>query len=167
MALVRKVCGLQPETGGVMPLAVRLSSVQRHAFADFRVTVSDQAIEEMRTYRLQRLPNETGGVLLGTYDLSRRIVHVVAALPAPPDSRQSPTYFIRGARHLKPLVEGISARSAGVISYIGEWHSHPDHAEVAPSDDDEEVFGHLKTHLDPTGTPYVMAIVGRRRPGSG
>jgi integrative and conjugative element protein (TIGR02256 family) len=155
-----KVWRLQPETGGVIPLAVRLSSVRRHAFADFRATMSDQAIEEMRAYRLERLPNETGGVLLGTYDLSRRIVHVVAALPAPADSRQSPTYFIRGAKHLKPLVEGISARSAGVISYVGEWHSHPDHAEVAPSDDDEEVFDHLRTHLDPAGTPYVMAICG-------
>lgn len=155
-----QVWRLQPDSGAVIPLGLRLRPVRRHAFADFRVTISEEVLEAMQAFREQRLPNETGGVLLGTYDLSRRIVHIVAALPAPPDSRQSPTYFIRGAKHLKPLVEGISARSAGVINYVGEWHSHPDHAEVAPSGDDEEVYDFLKTHLDPTGTPYVMAICG-------
>jgi hypothetical protein len=68
--------------------------------------------------------------------------------------------IIRGAKHLKPLVEGIEARSAGSIVYVGEWHSHPDGAKVEPSDDDEVVFKHLETHLDPTGAPYVMAICG-------
>lgn len=158
-----QVWRLQPESGAVIPLGLRLRSVRRHAFAGFRVTMSEDVIEAMQRYRKQRLPNETGGVLLGTFDLSRRIVHVVAALPAPPDSRQSPTYFIRGARHLKPLVEGISRRSAGMIGYVGEWHSHPDDAKVEPSDEDEEVYDYLKANLDPTGTPYVMAICGAPR----
>lgn len=158
-----RVWRLQRENGAIVPLNLRLSPARRHAFDDFRVTISEDVIEAMRAFRQERLPNETGGVLLGSFDLSRRIVHVVAALPAPSDSRQSPTYFIRGAKHLKPLVEGISARSAGVIGYVGEWHSHPDGAKVEPSPDDEDVYDYLKTHLDATGTPYVMAICGASR----
>jgi len=151
---------LDAGSGAVTPMELNLTAVRRHEFDDFRVTVSEAVIETMRRLREQRAPNETGGVLLGSFDLSRRVLHVVAALPAPPDSRQSPTYFVRGAKHLKPLVEGIEARSAGSIIYVGEWHSHPDGAKVEPSDDDEVVFKHLETHLDPTGAPYVMAICG-------
>jgi integrative and conjugative element protein (TIGR02256 family) len=102
-------------------------------------------------------------VLLGTFDLSRSVLHIVAALPAPPDSRQSPTFFIRGAKELRPLIDGINRRSAGVLNYVGEWHSHPKGAKARPSDDDEEVYAHLKTHLHATGAPYVMAIYGERQ----
>lgn len=151
---------LNAGSGAVTPMELNLTPVRRHKFDDFRVTVSEAVIGAMRRLREQRAPNETGGVLLGSFDLSRRVLHVVAALPAPPDSRQSPTYFIRGAKYLKPIVEGIETRSAGSIVYVGEWHSHPDGAKVEPSGDDELVFKHLETHLDPTGAPYVMAICG-------
>jgi len=107
------------------------------------------------------LPNETGGVLIGSFDTVRAVVHIVSALPAPEDSRQAPTYFIRGSKDLKPLVDRIVLRSAGTLCYVGEWHSHPDGAAAKPSDDDEVVFGHLVAHLGPTGTPFVMAICGR------
>lgn len=157
-----RIWRLSPGTGGILPMHIALAGVHRHAFDGFRVSVSDHVIETMRGLREAAAPNETGGVLLGSFDLSRAIVHIVAALPAPEDSRQTPTYFIRGAKELKPLVEGFNRRSAGVIDYVGEWHSHPKGAKARPSDDDEEVFAHLRTHLHVTGTPYVMAICGAR-----
>jgi integrative and conjugative element protein (TIGR02256 family) len=84
-------------------------------------------------------------------------------LPAPPDSCQSPTYFVRGKKYLKPIVDEIGRRSAGAITYLGEWHSHPDGAIVGPSDDDENVFAYLKSHLDPPESPYLMVICGKRQ----
>jgi len=77
-----------------------------------------------------------------------------------PDSRQSPTYFERGAKDLKPQVDAIHLRSAGTIQYVGEWHSHPKGASARPSGDDEEVFAYLQSHLEPTGSPYAMFICG-------
>lgn len=151
---------LSPVTGCVVPVRLNLASVSRYKFDGFSVTVSQAAVETMRALRQAADPDETGGVLLGSFDLSRSVLHVLAALPAPPDSRQSPTYFIRGAKELKPLVDAINCRSVGTIGYVGEWHSHPNGAKARPSDDDEEVFAHLKDNLDATGAPYVMSICG-------
>lgn len=151
---------LNPATGGVIPMAVVLAGVSRHALGDFRVSFSLAAVAAMRALRKKAAPNETGGVLLGSYDLSRSMLHILDALPAPPDSRQTPTYFVRGAKDLKPRVDRINLRSAGTIHYVGEWHSHPEGAAARPSDDDEDVFAHLVSHLAATGAPYVMTICG-------
>lgn len=148
-------------TGAVIPAQVPLAGVHRHQFDGWRVTLTYDVIGKMQALRHNALPNETGGVLIGSFDTVRAVVHIVSALPAPEDSRQAPTYFIRGFKDLKPLVDGIALRSAGTLCYVGEWHSHPDGAAARPSDDDEIVFGHLVAHLGPTGTPFVMAICGR------
>lgn len=151
---------LDPDGGAVNRVPLALPNVRRFAFDHFRATVSDETLATMRELRRRAAPNETGGVLVGTFDLSRAVVHVVAALPAPPDSRQAPTYFVRGAKDLKPAVDRLASRSAGALHYLGEWHSHPDRAAARPSADDEDVFRYLQRHLDPAGYPYVMAICG-------
>ncbi|MNN25246.1 hypothetical protein D3C81_1387110 [compost metagenome] len=135
-------------------------SVSRFASDEMQVAVSDDAVQTMRLLRQQAGAIETGGVLLGTYDNVRNTAHIVAALPAPPDSKQTPTYFIRGIKDLKPRIERLSEVSAGRLQYIGEWHSHTGRVPARPSNDDEIVFAHLKDYIGPVGSPYVMAICG-------
>lgn len=155
-----RVWRLAPETGALIPVELVLSEVQRIELNGSSVSVSDAVLETIRQYRHGHLPNETGGVLLGSFDLARSIVHILAALPAPPDSAQSPTYFIRGAKDLKPQVDAFQGGSAGMVNYVGEWHSHTNSVPPRPSSDDETVFAHLKEHLGSTGAPYVMLICG-------
>ena len=151
---------LDAVSGGVKPVSIPLCAVQRFHTDHMRLSVSKLVLDMVRSLRERAAPNETGGVLLGTYDLVRGVVHVLAALPAPPDSRQSPTYFIRGKKDLQPEVERLGAMTAGRLQYVGEWHSHPDHAAARPSGDDEQVFGHLQAPLEPTGAPFAMMITG-------
>ncbi|WP_313057286.1 Mov34/MPN/PAD-1 family protein [Stutzerimonas nitrititolerans] len=157
-----RVWRLEPDSGSVDVVVIAVHKVSRFQTGDARLAVSDEVVQTMRMHRAQAGPNETGGVLLGTFDLVRNVVHIVAALPAPPDSKQAPTYFIRGIKDLKPLIEQLGEASAGRLHYIGEWHSHPAGAPARPSDDDENVFAHLKAHIGPVGSPYVMAICGER-----
>lgn len=147
-------------TGAITPVAIDLASAFRHSIGDWRFTVSHAALQSMRRLRADALPNESGGILIGSFDLSRRVAHVVAALPAPPDSVQMPTYFIRGSKDLRPVVDRLAVTSAGVIRYLGEWHSHPDRSRAAPSSDDEAVDAYLAKHLGPTGEPHLIAICG-------
>lgn len=159
-ASTASVWRLSPASGAIEPVSLGLYPVRRIATDQIRVTVSHLVLDDVRALRKAALPDETGGVLLGTYDVVRGVVHVLAALTAPPDSRQAPTYFIRGARDLQPLVEQFAAATAGRLHYVGEWHSHPDQAAARPSADDEKVFGHLRSHLEPTGSPFAMMICG-------
>lgn len=147
-------------SGAVDSVDIPVHPVTRLVSAKIRVTITHAAIQTMRQLRHQFGKNETGGVLLGSFNLERNVLHIVAALPAPPDSKRSPTYFIRGMKNLKPLIEDIAEASAGRLHYVGEWHSHPAGASVKPSNDDKEVFSHLRCHMEPVGSPYVMTICG-------
>ncbi|MGU3345365.1 Mov34/MPN/PAD-1 family protein [Pseudomonas monsensis] len=153
---------LDTQSGAVLPVALHVHNTHRFSSETMRVSLSQNVVDTIRGLRTQAGNNETGGVLVGTFDLVRNIMHVVHALPAPPDSRQAPTYFIRGIRELKPCIENLAEASAGRLHYIGEWHSHPDRVPARPSQDDEGVYAHLHNHLDPVGSPYVMAICGQR-----
>jgi len=151
---------LDPATAAVLPVPLSLAETHRCQFEGWRVTITYDVVDRIGVLRREATPDETGGVLIGSFDAARWVVHIVAALPAPVDSKQAPTYFVRGSKELKTVVDNIALHSAGTLGYIGEWHSHPDGIAVRPSGDDEAVFGYLETHLGPTGTPYVMAICG-------
>ena len=61
----------------------------------------------MRLFRRHRLPNETGGVLLGEVDNVRRVVYVAAVLPSPADSIEWPTAYVRGAKGLRERINEV------------------------------------------------------------
>ena len=107
-------------------------------------------------------PNETGGVLVGSFDLQNRIVYIVDTVPSPPDSEEWPTLYIRGCQGLKKSLDDIYEVTNGMLEYIGEWHSHPDMSPTSPSDDDLQVFSWLTGLMDSDGLPALMMIVGQR-----
>ena len=117
-------------------------------------------INKVYKARAEKLPNETGGVLVGTYDMQRKIVYVVDCLPSPPDSEEWPTVYIRGCQGLSSQVEEINQITAGQLEYIGEWHSHPPGCSVDPSQADRQVFDWLSNLMKVDGLPPLMLIVG-------
>jgi hypothetical protein len=87
-------------------------------------------------------------------------MHVTGTVPAPRDSCHAPAFFIRGAEGLRERVDALRKKTAGMLSYIGEWHSHPVGAATRPSAEDEKLFFHLEEKLGPVSRPYCMAIAG-------
>lgn len=112
--------------------------------------------------RQRSLPAETGGILLGYYDLNVHELVLVTALPAPPDSLATAGSFERGIEGLKAQVADAARRTAGVVQYVGEWHSHPPGVAAAPSHDDLYQLIHLALAMRDEGLPGVQLIVGER-----
>lgn len=110
--------------------------------------------------REAKLPNETGGVLIGSFDMQRKIIYVVDVLPSPPDSKEWPTVYIRGCHGLSDAVESVKRVTAGMLQYVGEWHSHPKGCSSRPSQDDRRAFSWLVEHMVTTGLAALMLIVG-------
>jgi integrative and conjugative element protein (TIGR02256 family) len=106
------------------------------------------------------LPNETGGVILGYIDQKLHTIYVVDVLQAPPDSESSPAAFIRGVEGLAATMEEIARRTARVVGYIGEWHSHPEFMSAYPSATDRGLIATLASTLALDGQPALMMIVG-------
>ena len=92
--------------------------------------------------------------------MARKIVYVVDCLPSPADSKEWPTFYIRGCRELKSKVKKIEKITDTQVTYIGEWHSHPPGCEVNPSQADRKLFGWLSDFMKPNGLPPLMLIVG-------
>jgi integrative and conjugative element protein (TIGR02256 family) len=115
---------------------------------------------KIRTMRQEGLPGETGGVLLGYFDLKNSRVYVVDALPAPPDSYRSKSEFARGVEGLEVKVQAAKSRTGNIVDYIGEWHSHPRGVRAIPSGLDIRLLVHLAVMLRQDGLPALMLIVG-------
>ena len=120
--------------------------------------------EEIRTrvrrLRADALPRETGGVLIGFVDQIDRVIQLVDALPAPADSVEAPGAFERGLTGVAADLANIGDRTAGIVGYIGEWHSHPDGVASSPSRADYSQLIFLAHHLRDEGLPALILIVG-------
>ena len=126
---------------------------------DWTLCTDEGFIDKVQEARANKLPNETGGVLVGSYDMQRKIVYVVDCLLSPPDSEEWPTHYIRGCQGLRSQVEKIQEITENQLEYVGEWHSHPPNCSVKPSPDDRKVFEWISDHMIVDGLPPLMLIV--------
>jgi hypothetical protein len=127
---------------------------------DWAVLVSEPLMDTLLLRRGQALPKETGGALLGVVDTEAKSIHVCAALSAPSDSRGSPSAFERGVRGLADAIRFAGAETAGQLSYVGEWHTHPESTSALPSPKDLVQLADLARLLDMNGVPAAMLIAG-------
>ncbi|ESZ26593.1 ThiF family adenylyltransferase [Mesorhizobium sp. L2C067A000] len=134
--------------------------VHRLQFAPWTVTYDDGVMEELSRLRANKLPDETGGVLLGIADMLRKSIHVSHAMPQPVDSRGSVNGFERGIVDVEGEVARLVERSMHQLRYIGEWHSHPRRSSVLPSGIDLGQLVWLRDELTVEGVPALMAIAG-------
>jgi proteasome lid subunit RPN8/RPN11 len=132
----------------------------RLRLGDWTLALNPTLLRQVQELRAGKLPNETGGVLLGSFDLQRKIVYVVDTIPSPPDSQEWPELYIRGHKGLREQVERVDRVTGGGLQYVGEWHSHPDGAACNPSEDDSKVFDWLQSYMALDGLPPLMVIIG-------
>ena len=146
-------------TYAVSNTTIEAPDVRRKKKGGWRIFWDAQLESKLKEYRNTKLPNETGGVLIGSYDLERRIIYVVDATEAPLDSQECPHGFLRGSEGLQEAVERIREATSGRLDYIGEWHSHPTR-NTEPSTRDQNVVKWVKETLDDEGQVGVVGIVG-------
>jgi integrative and conjugative element protein (TIGR02256 family) len=135
-------------------------SVQSSNIKDWEIRVNTDVITQMHFQRDHRLPNETGGVLLGKIDNDEQVIYVSAILISPPDSIEWPTSYIRGIEGLPTKIEHLMHVTNNELSYIGEWHSHPAGRGSKPSGDDIKALDWLANEMNNIGYPGLMAIIG-------
>jgi integrative and conjugative element protein (TIGR02256 family) len=158
-ALIR-IWQRDPVQGGVEVHDVPVVTERRIGLGGFDLFIDDGIELHLRSLRQKGLPSETGGVLLGYYDFNIKAVVLVAVLPAPPDSKASPGSFERGIAGLADAVNDAERRTAGMVGYIGEWHSHPPGNSASPSSYDLAQLIHLALGMADDGLPGIQLIVG-------
>lgn len=126
----------------------------------FDIYIDEGLVKKIKDLRSQKLPNETGGILLGYYDFNVKTIVIVDALPAPADSLASPTSFERGINGTQDKMLVVRKVTADMVGYIGEWHSHPTGHSAKPSKDDLYQLAFLSLGMAEDGFPAISLIMG-------
>lgn len=124
------------------------------------VLTDEALIDKLKQIRASKLPKETGGTLIGSIDISAKIIYVVDTLPTPSDSIEARSMFIRGKVDNSESLLKVRSLTANQLTYIGEWHSHPQGSSARPSGDDLILLGELSKRMHPCGIPASMIIIG-------
>lgn len=148
--------------GGTRIMTASVAPPIKFQLGEWQVQTDRTLIEKLGRMRRDRLPTETGGTLLGAFDMDRRICYLIDALPAPPDSIEESDGFNRGMAGLRGEIARIEKVTASQLTYVGEWHSHPDNCPASPSLDDVNLHQWLAGHMQFDGLPGVMLIIGDR-----
>jgi hypothetical protein len=145
-------------------------TVSRYAFAPspmievsnagWTLCTDQSVINKVMRLRGEKLPKETGGILIGSFDMKRKIVYVADAEASPRGSREEPTLYIRGSEGMTGRLAEIETATAGNLEYVGEWHSHPAGHDCTPSAFDLRLFGWLVDLMSIDGRPALMLIAG-------
>jgi len=144
----------------VESVSVPVYEVVEQRAGEWVVLTDTWFLQKVQQTRVEKLPNETGGVLVGAFDTQRRIVYVVDSILSPADSLEWPTSYIRGSEGLAQQVERIRDMTARNLEYVGEWHSHPFGCSASLSEDDKKALARLQETMGDQGLPGLMLIVG-------
>lgn len=125
----------------------------------WNIKVLPSLMDRLYCQRKEKLPNETGGVLIGSYDFAHNICYIVDAIDSPSDSKEYPDAYIRGSNGLYEKVCKIENITIGNLTYIGEWHSHPADSTY-PSADDIKLLQSIADYTFSQSSPGCMMIVG-------
>ncbi|PCK04553.1 MAG: hypothetical protein COA42_19100, partial [Alteromonadaceae bacterium] len=147
-------------SGAVTYIKCNSSSEVSYKVGSYNVFMDSNLLDKIYSIRKKALPLETGGILLGYHDLNLDSIFIVDALPAPSDSKATSTSFQRGTQGVVSCVDNAKERTANIVDYIGEWHSHPNNVEAKPSKLDEIQLCQLSKQLAEDGLPAVQVIAG-------
>ena len=103
---------------------------------------------------------ETGGILAGTWDRDRKIIYVAGHFDPPPDSVHERTGFKRGSVGVHRTIMQVEGITAGNLTYIGEWHTHPPGYVSEPSPDDRHLLRWVYDALQWSDAPAFILIAG-------
>ena len=133
-------------------------SVSRFNAHGWTITIDSGLTEHIHAMRKDCLPNETGGVLFGRFDIPNKLIHLVDASAAPPDSKGERSSFERGTRGVRELIESVESKTMSQVRYVGEWHSHPPNVPGQPSFVDLRQLDWLAEVMDMDCMPALMLI---------
>lgn len=156
-----KICiwDYQDDTGSTSFYDVPVHQSCSIKLGSWEVIWDEGLLNEARKLRSTSLPFETGGVLLGIVDQVDLTISLVRAVPSPSGSQENELDYTRAGYGSDEFIRDCKDRTAGNVTYIGEWHSHPERVPPIPSKDDFKQHKFVHASLSQEGQPALMMIL--------
>jgi len=120
------------------------------------VTVADEVISATSRYVTGfEIDREAGGILLGSYRGPH--IEVVRCTEPMPEDRRTRFGFVRRDKGHQRAAEKVWTESSGAISFVGEWHTHPECYPTPSYVDRRSWHKQMGRHAP---NPMVFLIVG-------
>lgn len=119
--------------------------------------IKDGLIEKMKKHGKEHYPNEYGGLLVGRYSDDFKSVFIEETV-LPKEFKSSRFKFERGAEGLKKVLHDFFKQTPS-LSYVGEWHTHPDSTPV-PSIMDVNAMNEVVGHKEVLIMNPLLLIIG-------
>ena len=132
--------------------------VYEDARGRFRILVDQAALLQMVQYSAQAGARETGGILIGSHQVSTGAAVITEATLGPQDSEAGPTTFRRGVKGLRALLQ---QRWRHGDHYLGEWHFHPG-GSAQPSFCDNRAMARIARSTRYVCREPILVVIGGR-----
>lgn len=124
---------------------------------DSELTLKLEVVDSIKSHNQSGILSESGGILLGTYYKSGKIVIGYNSTPYPKDIRSITGFKRRDEGHLEFYHE-YNSKSEGKISYVGDWHTHPSFFSI-PSYVDKLTWKKSLKYETENGLPLFFIIL--------
>lgn len=123
---------------------------------DRRILWSEGVLRVLERHRQRgRASREAGGILLGEVSETAVLVSRVTA-PSSRD-RRSRFGFVRDRKVAQVIVDHEHLNSEGRVTYIGEWHTHPERSAEPSAVDERMIREQLASNVVPAG--FLLLVV--------
>jgi len=148
--------GMSWKSTAIHPLSVRhIKGIQSE---DWEIRIFQNVLDEIKIESEKWNELETGGILIGHISIPTQTIVITGQIEAPEDSERGKCKFYSGVKGLSEKLKSIEKSSAGMITQLGTWHSHPNSSSTPSSID---VNSKKKMYEDRNEMPTVCLVWGR------
>lgn len=136
-----------------------MSNVFQKHNSNIKIHLSNKLIKEISLICMKSYPNETGGIIIGSYSSDFNTATISTITDAPSDSKMGKTWFKRGIIGLQELLD--KKWSYQKEYYLGEWHFHPN-GIPNPSHIDIQEMRKISKNPNYNCPEPILLIIGNR-----
>jgi integrative and conjugative element protein (TIGR02256 family) len=123
--------------------------------SDFKVFISIQVLERLYEVSMPYIPKEFGGILTGIRKINSLFI---LDFEVPSRIENSKSEFVRHIENINAHLADIYAHSEGILEYLGEWHTHPNHSADYSSNDMKSMLEISKDAEIRINTPVLIIL---------
>ncbi|MBI5430652.1 MAG: ThiF family adenylyltransferase [Nitrosomonadales bacterium] len=124
----------------------------------WQVRVRKSVVENLALCRDRSKPNEAGGYLYGSFDLSLKAIYVIWACEPVAIEKTPVSIKLPPAGNSEEEMQ-IRHTCAGRLQLLGTWHSHPDSSSQASTTDITQFISDTAAYAA-NPSPHLLMIVG-------